>query len=105
MIVPFALGTDVEIILRGSGHTLWAGATNIQEGITVDMRNITGTNLNSRRNIAKLGSGEKWGPCPLYPRREKFGGRRSPSLQSKTREYDRRRSVPRVLGGFQLFSC
>lgn len=57
---PLALAGDVKIAIRGGGHTPWAGAANIQEGVTVDMQNITGVDFDPHTKLVKIGSGERW---------------------------------------------
>ncbi|KAM7194542.1 hypothetical protein V8F20_007898 [Naviculisporaceae sp. PSN 640] len=54
-------GSDAKFAIRGGGHTLWKGAANIDGGITVDMRLINGTVLNSDRSVASLGAGGRFG--------------------------------------------
>lgn len=60
ILKPLALAGDVKIAIRGGGHTPWAGAANIQGGVTVDMQNITGVSLDPQKKIARIGSGERW---------------------------------------------
>jgi hypothetical protein len=38
--------TGVQITIRGGGHTTWAGAANIENGITLDLRKLRGVTLN-----------------------------------------------------------
>ena len=57
---PFALTDDFQMAIRGGGHTPWAGAANIQGGVTVDMQNMTGVDIDSQKQTARIGSGERW---------------------------------------------
>ncbi|MCJ1310157.1 hypothetical protein MMC25_003818 [Agyrium rufum] len=57
--VPALLG-QLQFAVRGGGHTPWAGAANIDNGITIDMQNMTGVKVNARTGVASIGSGERW---------------------------------------------
>jgi FAD/FMN-containing dehydrogenase len=50
---------DVKIAVRGGGHTPWAGAANIESGITVDMRQLTGVTVDAN-NVVSIAAGEVW---------------------------------------------
>lgn len=45
--------------IRGGGHTRWAGAANIDAGVTVDLQNITGVNYDLRTNLFSIELGER----------------------------------------------
>lgn len=51
---------DVQMAIRGGGHTPWAGAANIDKGITLDLRKLTGVTLNADKAIASISAGERW---------------------------------------------
>ena len=51
---------QVHLAIKGGGHTPWAGAANIENGITVDMQSVIGVNVNARTGIASVGAGEPW---------------------------------------------
>ncbi|KAF2203934.1 FAD-binding domain-containing protein [Delitschia confertaspora ATCC 74209] len=53
--------SGTKFAVRGGGHTPWGGAANIQDGITVDMRNILGVSLSQDKKIVSIGTGEHWG--------------------------------------------
>lgn len=50
----------VEFAVRGGGHTLNAGAANIQGGVTIDLRRLNKTTLNDDQSIASIGAGSVW---------------------------------------------
>lgn len=60
VLAPFVLTGDVKMAIRGGGHTTWAGAANIQDGITIDMQNVTGVHFDPQTKLAKIGSGNRW---------------------------------------------
>lgn len=47
------------MVIRGGGHTRWAGAANIDAGVTVDLQNITGVNYDLRTNLFSIELGER----------------------------------------------
>ncbi|KAL8906165.1 MAG: hypothetical protein Q9207_002198 [Kuettlingeria erythrocarpa] len=50
----------VQLAIRGGGHTPWAGAANINKGITMDMQDLTGVQVDERTGIASIAAGERW---------------------------------------------
>lgn len=55
-----ALSGKVKVAVKGGGHTPWAGAANIDNGITIDLRQLTGVSVNSASKTASIGAGEQW---------------------------------------------
>jgi FAD/FMN-containing dehydrogenase len=51
--------TNVKVAVRGGGHTPWAGAANIENGITIDMRKLAGVTV-SANNVVSIAAGEVW---------------------------------------------
>ncbi|KAL8821083.1 MAG: hypothetical protein Q9191_007383 [Dirinaria sp. TL-2023a] len=51
---------QVRLAIKGGGHTLWAGAANIDNGVTMDMQSVEGVNVNAQTGIASIGAGERW---------------------------------------------
>jgi hypothetical protein len=47
-----------KVAIKGGGHTTWAGAANIEDGIVIDLASFTGVTVNS--GIASVGVGERW---------------------------------------------
>jgi FAD/FMN-containing dehydrogenase len=50
----------IPLAIRGGGHTPWAGAANIDSGITMDLRNIKGVELIRNGQVLSVGAGERW---------------------------------------------
>lgn len=48
------------LIFISGGHTVWAGASNIEEGIAIDLGLLTATTYNPGTNIASLLPGARW---------------------------------------------
>lgn len=46
--------------IRSGGHTPFAGAANIEDGITIDLRAMNVVSLNPDRTIASAGAGSNW---------------------------------------------
>ncbi|KAL1618639.1 hypothetical protein SLS54_007074 [Diplodia seriata] len=46
--------------VKSGGHAAFAGASNIQDGITIDMKAMNTVDLLSNRSLASLGPGAKW---------------------------------------------
>ncbi|KAL7934398.1 hypothetical protein V8C35DRAFT_302486 [Trichoderma chlorosporum] len=56
---------DTKFAIRGGGHTLWPGAANVDDGITVDMRLMNSLDLSKDHKIARLGAGAVF--SDIYP--------------------------------------
>ena len=48
------------LAIRSGGHTPWAGAANINGGVTLDLQALTGVRVNPNTGIASVASGEGW---------------------------------------------
>ena len=48
------------LAIRGGGHTPWAGAANINNGVTLDLQALTGVRVDPNTGIASVASGERW---------------------------------------------
>ncbi|KAL4919866.1 FAD-binding domain-containing protein [Aspergillus aurantiobrunneus] len=46
--------------IRSHGHTLFAGAANVQAGVTIDLRAMHGVQLSEDRATVEIGSGASW---------------------------------------------
>lgn len=49
-----------KLAVRSGGHMIWAGAANVEGGITVDMREMKGVELSGDGSVARLGAGAVW---------------------------------------------
>ncbi|CAG9998324.1 unnamed protein product [Clonostachys byssicola] len=61
ILKPFALLNIVPFAVRGGGQQPAVACNNIQSGITIDLRNVTGVNVDTKKGTVTVGSGERWG--------------------------------------------
>lgn len=61
IIKPYALCGDIKFAVRGAGQQPAVGCNNHHDGITVDLRNLTGIHLNDDDTTVSIGAGERWG--------------------------------------------
>ncbi|KEY71527.1 hypothetical protein S7711_08907 [Stachybotrys chartarum IBT 7711] len=54
-------GADVGFAIRGAGQQPAVRCNNIDGGITVDLRNLTGIQLDEEKGHVSIGAGETWG--------------------------------------------
>ena len=47
--------------VKSGGHAAFAGASNIQNGVTIDLNNLRTIDVSSDRTLTKLGPGNRWG--------------------------------------------
>ena len=59
-VKSFGPSGQVHLVVGGGGHRPWAGAANIQSGITLDLQDLTGVTINPCTRIASIGSGDRW---------------------------------------------
>ncbi|OHE96903.1 6-hydroxy-D-nicotine oxidase [Colletotrichum orchidophilum] len=57
--------------IRGGGHMTWAGASNIEEGVTIDMALMNHVKYSAENKIASIGAGALW--RDVYSALEPFG--------------------------------
>ncbi|KAH3910623.1 hypothetical protein HBI56_190410 [Parastagonospora nodorum] len=46
--------------IRSGGHTPYAGASNIEDGVTIDLQYISSIEYNEKSNLVKVGPGASW---------------------------------------------
>ena len=46
--------------IRSGGHTPFAGAANIENGVTIDLRAMSAVNLSTNHTITSAGAGTRW---------------------------------------------
>ena len=46
--------------IRGGGHMSWAGAANIQDGVTIDLSQMKSVAVNDERTITRVEPGARW---------------------------------------------
>jgi hypothetical protein len=49
-----------QFAVRSGGHTQWAGANNIQDGVTIDLQYLNWTKFDESTNTVDLGPGTLW---------------------------------------------
>ena len=52
-------------------HTPWAGAANLESGVTIDLKNLQQITVSPDRTTAEIGPGNQWGD--VYKTLEEFG--------------------------------
>ncbi|KAK4183596.1 bifunctional solanapyrone synthase [Podospora australis] len=62
---------SVQIAIRGTGHTPFAGSANIQDGVTIDLRRLKGITLNEDKSTVEIAVGETW--TTVYAELEEHG--------------------------------
>ncbi|BCR88443.1 FAD-binding oxidoreductase [Aspergillus chevalieri] len=67
--------------VRSGGHTIWAGAANIEDGVTIDLSKMNSTTYNPENKTASIYTGARW--ASVYKALEKdkvivAGGRGGP---------------------------
>lgn len=66
---PYLLDGSVQVAVRGTGGTPFAGSANIQNGVTIDTRGLKGINVGD--GTVEVGSGETW--STVYTELERHG--------------------------------
>jgi FAD/FMN-containing dehydrogenase len=46
--------------IRSGGHTPYAGASNIDDGVTIDLQYISAVEYDAKNSLAKVGPGARW---------------------------------------------
>ncbi|KAF2730850.1 FAD-binding domain-containing protein [Polyplosphaeria fusca] len=57
---PKLLNNECTLAIRGTGHTPFAAAANIDNGITLDLRGLTSLSLSPDKSLLTFGVGETW---------------------------------------------
>jgi hypothetical protein len=53
-------GHSCKFAIRSGGHTPYAGASNIEDGVTLDLRHISAIQYDSENNFVNIGPGARW---------------------------------------------
>ncbi|KAF7854228.1 hypothetical protein EAF04_010525 [Stromatinia cepivora] len=61
LVLLNAISTICPFAIRSGGHHTVVGIANIHSGITIDLRNINQTTINTDKTIAHVGTGARWG--------------------------------------------
>jgi FAD/FMN-containing dehydrogenase len=46
--------------IRSGGHTAYAGASNIEDGVTIDLQYISAVEYDAKNSLVKVGPGARW---------------------------------------------
>lgn len=57
----YNLDKSQKFAFKSGGHTSWAGAANIEDGVTIDLGSLNATTLSKDRTTAAIGPGATWG--------------------------------------------
>jgi FAD/FMN-containing dehydrogenase len=71
LIIKILAKKQVAFAIRGGGHTLNAGAANINAGVTINLRSLNNVAVDVKKNIVHVGGGAKWGE--VYPKLDALG--------------------------------
>lgn len=52
--------TKCPFAVKSGGHAAFAGASNIQDGLTIDLSALNSITLSSNGSIAHIGAGNRW---------------------------------------------
>ena len=51
---------NCQFAIRGGGHMSWAGAANIQDGVTIDLSQMNTVIVNDDEKVTRVGPGARW---------------------------------------------
>ncbi|KAJ4363413.1 hypothetical protein N0V83_009706 [Neocucurbitaria cava] len=71
ILKPLAEKHQIQVAVRGTGHTPIAGSANTADGVTIDLRGLKGIRLSEDKSLVEIGVGETWGS--VYEELEKHG--------------------------------
>jgi hypothetical protein len=60
-VVKVLADADGLVALRSGGHTQWAGANDIDQGVTIDLGRMTDVTYDAHSKLAGLQPGSRWG--------------------------------------------
>lgn len=58
--VAFLAHSNCHFAIRGGGHMSWAGAANIQDGVTIDLSAMNSVSVSRDNYTTSVGSGARW---------------------------------------------
>ncbi|KAM0816714.1 hypothetical protein AB5N19_02516 [Seiridium cardinale] len=70
-ITTLKTATKCNWAIRGGGHMTWAGASDIHDGVTLDLGLMNHTEYVAESKIAHIGAGSRW--ADVYGSLEKYG--------------------------------
>lgn len=60
-VIKIAQQEGLQLAIKGGGCMPWAGAANIDDGITIDMQDLVGVKLSPDHRKVSISAGERWG--------------------------------------------
>jgi FAD/FMN-containing dehydrogenase len=70
-ILKTLVAASQQFAIRSGGHTQWAGANNIQDGVTIDLQFLNWTKFDEATDTVEIGPGARW--KDVYTELEKYG--------------------------------
>lgn len=73
--------SSCKFAVRSGGHTIWAGAANIEDGVTIDLSKMDSTTYHAENKTASIYTGARWGSVYKMLEKDKVtvaGGRAGP---------------------------
>lgn len=55
-----SLAKPCKFAIRSGGHTPYAGASNIEDGVTIDLQYISAVEYDAKNSLVKVGPGARW---------------------------------------------
>lgn len=55
-----------QFAVRSGGHTTWAGAANIEDGVTIDLSKMHAVSYDEVENTVSIQPGARWGQVYEY---------------------------------------
>ena len=52
--------STTKFAIRGGGHTVWKGSANIEDGVTIDLRNMNTVKVSEDKTVISVGAGALW---------------------------------------------
>lgn len=59
-LIAASSAKSCKFAIRSGGQTPYAGASNIQDGVTIDLQYISAVEYDAEKGIVKVGSGARW---------------------------------------------
>ncbi|KAJ9626251.1 hypothetical protein H2203_003883 [Taxawa tesnikishii (nom. ined.)] len=59
-------GHNVQFAVRSGGHMTWGGASNIEAGVTIDLRKLDFVRIHADRERVTIGPGARWGAAYAF---------------------------------------
>lgn len=61
-VIQVLAKTDGLLALRSGGHTQWAGSNDVNNGVTIDLGQMTSVTYDEEKNLASIQPGARWAP-------------------------------------------